>query len=57
MEVVRGKLNQKEQQFEVEYTMGRDVEAGKVETLLLALQNWCVAPLVSGITPPLTMVA
>jgi COP9 signalosome complex subunit 7 len=40
MEVVRGKLNQKEQQFEVEYTIGRDVEAGKVETLLLALQNW-----------------
>ncbi|KAJ3541899.1 hypothetical protein NM688_g6029 [Phlebia brevispora] len=39
-EVIRGKLDQKEQQFEVEYTMGRDLEPGKIESLLLALQHW-----------------
>ncbi|KAI0791661.1 hypothetical protein C8Q75DRAFT_755167 [Abortiporus biennis] len=39
-DVIRGKLDQKEQQFAVEYTMGRDLEPGKVETLLAALQNW-----------------
>ena len=42
-DVIRGKLDQKEQQFEVEYTMGRDLEPGKVESLLAALQHWCVA--------------
>lgn len=42
LEVIRGKLNQKEQQFKVEYTMGRDLEPGKVESILTALQHWCV---------------
>lgn len=40
LDVIRGKLDQKAQQFEVEYTIGRDLEAGKIETLLVALQNW-----------------
>ncbi|KAI0344046.1 hypothetical protein BDW22DRAFT_1355330 [Trametopsis cervina] len=40
LEVIRGKLDQKEQQFKVEYTMGRDLEPGKVESILAALQNW-----------------
>lgn len=40
MEVIRGKLDQKGQQFEVEYTIGRDLEPGKIESLLTALQNW-----------------
>ncbi|EPQ61237.1 hypothetical protein GLOTRDRAFT_135758 [Gloeophyllum trabeum ATCC 11539] len=40
MDVIRGKLDQKEQQFEVEYTMGRDLEPGKVEGILAALQDW-----------------
>jgi len=39
-DILRGKLDQKEQQLEVEYTMGRDVEPAKVEELLAALQNW-----------------
>jgi COP9 signalosome complex subunit 7 len=39
-DIIRGKLDQKEQQFEVEYTMGRDLEPGKVESLLAALQHW-----------------
>ncbi|TFK47965.1 hypothetical protein OE88DRAFT_1664941 [Heliocybe sulcata] len=40
MDMIRGKLDQKEQQFEVEYTMGRDLEPGKVEGILAALQSW-----------------
>ncbi|THH12850.1 hypothetical protein EW146_g7309 [Bondarzewia mesenterica] len=40
LDVLRGKLDQKEQQFEVEYTMGRDVEPDKVGSLLQALEDW-----------------
>ena len=42
LDIVRGKLDQREHQFEVEYTMGRDLEPGKLEQLLVSLQNWCV---------------
>ncbi|KAH9920305.1 uncharacterized protein B0H18DRAFT_1024747 [Fomitopsis serialis] len=38
--IIRGKLDQKEQQFDVEYTVGRDVEPGKIESLLASLKNW-----------------
>ncbi|KAH0838702.1 hypothetical protein J3R83DRAFT_7030 [Lanmaoa asiatica] len=40
LDILRGKLDQKEQQLEIEYTMGRDIEPGKLEGLLEALQNW-----------------
>ncbi|KAK2459800.1 hypothetical protein APHAL10511_008232 [Amanita phalloides] len=40
LDVLRGKLDQSKGQFEVEYTMGRDLEPGKLETVLTALQNW-----------------
>jgi len=40
LDVIRGKLDQKEQQLEVEYTMGRDLEPGKIEDLLVSLRNW-----------------
>ncbi|KAG8220207.1 hypothetical protein J3R82DRAFT_1243 [Butyriboletus roseoflavus] len=40
LDILRGKLDQKEQQLEIEYTMGRDLEPGKLEKLLEALQNW-----------------
>ncbi|KAF6751403.1 hypothetical protein DFP72DRAFT_1034223 [Ephemerocybe angulata] len=39
-DIIRGKLDQKEEQLEVEYTMGRDVEPGKVGELLEALRSW-----------------
>ena len=42
LSIIRGKLDQKEQQFDVEYTVGRDVEPGKIEALLASLKNWCV---------------
>jgi COP9 signalosome complex subunit 7 len=40
LDILRGKLDQKEGQLEVEYTMGRDLESGKLENILSALQNW-----------------
>ncbi|KAG6848917.1 hypothetical protein H0H93_012822 [Arthromyces matolae] len=40
LDILRGKLDQKEQQLEVEYTMGRDLEPGKLEAVMKALQNW-----------------
>jgi hypothetical protein len=42
LDILRGKLDQKEQQLEVEYTMGRDLEPGKLEEVLAALKSWCV---------------
>lgn len=43
LDILRGKLDQNEQQLEVEYTMGRDLEPGKVKDLLAALRSWCVS--------------
>ena len=40
LDILRGKLDQKEQQLEVEYTMGRDLEPEKIESVLSALQDW-----------------
>ncbi|KXN83352.1 COP9 signalosome complex subunit 7a [Leucoagaricus sp. SymC.cos] len=40
LDILRGKLDQKEGQLEVEYTMGRDLEPGKLESILSALHNW-----------------
>lgn len=42
LDILRGKLDQKEQQFEVEYTMGRDLEPKNLGNLLTALQDWYV---------------
>lgn len=40
LDLMRGKLDQKQQQFEVEYTIGRDLGPGKIESLLKSLQAW-----------------
>jgi len=40
LDILRGKLDQKEGQLEVEYTMGRDLEPGKLESILSTLQDW-----------------
>ncbi|PCH33195.1 hypothetical protein WOLCODRAFT_21833 [Wolfiporia cocos MD-104 SS10] len=40
LDVIRGKLDQRQQQFDVEYTMGRDLEPGRIESLLASLQIW-----------------
>lgn len=41
-DIVRGKLDQKAQQFEVEFTMGRDLREGQLQQLLVSLQAWYV---------------
>ncbi|KAJ7665867.1 hypothetical protein DFH06DRAFT_1185246 [Mycena polygramma] len=40
LDVLRGRLDQKQEQLEVEYTMGRDLAPGAVDAVLAALQNW-----------------
>ncbi|KAJ8089075.1 hypothetical protein PM082_014323 [Marasmius tenuissimus] len=40
LDILRGKLDQKEEQLEVEYTMGRDIEPEKLGELLAALKDW-----------------
>ncbi|EAU93360.2 hypothetical protein CC1G_04339 [Coprinopsis cinerea okayama7 len=42
LDILQGKLDQKHEQLEVEYTMGRDVnvEEGGLEAILNALQTW-----------------
>lgn len=42
LDLLHGKLDQKEEQLEVTYTMGRDLEPGKLEQILVALQDWWV---------------
>ncbi|KIO23182.1 hypothetical protein M407DRAFT_244880 [Tulasnella calospora MUT 4182] len=39
-DVLKGRLDQKEQQLELEYTMGRDIRPGQLEQLLAALKDW-----------------
>ncbi|KAG9011397.1 hypothetical protein FRB90_007342 [Tulasnella sp. 427] len=39
-DVLKGRLDQKEQQLELEYTMGRDIRPGQLEELLAALKSW-----------------
>jgi len=38
--IIRGKLDQKQQEFQVEWVMGRDLAPGAVEELLKGLQEW-----------------
>lgn len=40
LDILKGKLDQKNEQFHVEYTTGRDVESGRINQLLVSLQNW-----------------
>lgn len=42
LDILHGKLDQKEEQLEVTYTMGRDLEPGQVEAIQAALQHWQV---------------
>lgn len=39
-DIVRGKLDQKHQQFEVEFTMGRDLQSGQLQVLHDSLLAW-----------------
>ncbi|KAF8508514.1 hypothetical protein JB92DRAFT_2952949 [Gautieria morchelliformis] len=39
-DIIRGKLDQKQQHFQVEWVMGRDLAPGAIEGLLKCLQEW-----------------
>ena len=39
-DLLRGRLDQKLQQFEVEYAAGRDLAPGRLDNILGALQDW-----------------
>ncbi|KAJ7716812.1 hypothetical protein DFH07DRAFT_861840 [Mycena maculata] len=40
LDILRGKLDQKQAQLEVEYTMGRDLAPGAIDAVLTALRDW-----------------
>ncbi|KAJ7171612.1 hypothetical protein C8R43DRAFT_978793 [Mycena crocata] len=40
LDILRGKLDQKQAQLEVEYTMGRDLAPGSIDAVLAALRDW-----------------
>jgi len=40
--IVQGKLDQKSQQFEAEFAMGRDLKPESIEAMISLLQNWSV---------------
>jgi len=50
LDLLQGKLDQKEEQLEVTYTMGRDLEPGKLEQVLAALKDWYGVLSVESIT-------
>lgn len=40
-DVIRGKLDQQNQQLEVDYTVGRDIRPESVDEIVQVLQDWC----------------
>lgn len=40
MDIIRGKLDQQKQEFQVEWVMGRDLSPGAIESILKGLQEW-----------------
>jgi len=39
--IVRGKLDQKRQQLEIEFVIGRDIKAETMDSIVSVLENWC----------------
>ncbi|KAF0515972.1 PCI-domain-containing protein [Gigaspora margarita] len=39
-DVIKGKLDQKRKQLEIEYTMGRDLRPGQIDQMLRTLSDW-----------------
>ncbi|XP_067137111.1 COP9 signalosome complex subunit 7b [Centruroides vittatus] len=40
-DVVSGKLDQKNNQLEIDYTIGRDIRADDIDSVVAVLQEWC----------------
>lgn len=43
LDIIRGKLDQKNSQLEVDYAIGRDINSTDVNTIVDCLQDWCSA--------------
>ena len=41
-DIIRGKLDQKNQQLEVDYAIGRDIRAEAVPEIIAVLKDWYV---------------
>ncbi|KAL6057772.1 COP9 signalosome complex subunit 7b [Balamuthia mandrillaris] len=39
--LIRGKLDQKQQRFQVDWVMGRDIRPGQIEDMIQVLTAWC----------------
>jgi COP9 signalosome complex subunit 7 len=39
--IIKGKLDQKEQRFQVDWTMGRDIRPGQLQEMIKILNLWC----------------
>jgi COP9 signalosome complex subunit 7 len=40
-DIIRGKLDQKHQQLEVDYAIGRDIKPENIGEIISVLQDWC----------------
>lgn len=43
LDIIHGKLDQKNSQLEVDYAIGRDIKPGDVGIIVSTLQDWCDA--------------
>jgi COP9 signalosome complex subunit 7 len=50
LDILNGNLDQKHGQLKVEYTIGRDLEPGKIKSVLDTLEDWFVSPITSAAT-------
>lgn len=42
-DIIRGKLDQKNQQLEVDYAIGRDIRPDSINEIIAVLQDWSVS--------------
>ncbi|XP_045475416.1 COP9 signalosome complex subunit 7b isoform X2 [Harmonia axyridis] len=42
-DIIHGKLDQKNSQFEVDFAIGRDIQAGDINVIVNCLRDWCNA--------------
>lgn len=43
LDIIHGKLDQKNSQLEVDYAIGRDIRPGDIDVIVNCLQEWCSA--------------
>lgn len=43
LDIIRGKLDQKNSQLEVDYAIGRDIKSEDLGVIIATLQDWCTS--------------